>query len=341
MQVPRSVLILGVVAAFGCSQAPKAVFVDLTAVAKRDAVAAPVIPDLGKIASGPILPRAAKLDPVRSVTIEDRAAEDIDAARDLIDSDRRRAIESHEQRGMKAAEEEIRTQRLTEEHEFENGLKDYWSAVYDELYAVFREYAQKRGPLEVRATVLSASKPDAFPSRARFSEMVLQPTFAELNAEKVREIVAEIGVRDSDYRKQASDIIRRANRELDAMRKQIGVRFEQRIREAAAKAKSDAIKAIGPSPTSSDLKLGQNKSVRTTPVRAESVAIAGTASSGNEFRGLQSVPITDARERRLSLESQLEIWLKTSGYVRSFVRSGRNDYTEEFDSWRKKHRLGR
>ena len=313
---------------------------DLNAIERLEVAHLPVVPTVGEIASTVILPRVAILPPLRSVTIQDLADEKIDEAQKLIAEDRRRAVATLARQLADARAKEIEAERIAAEQEVENRQVAYWSGVYDQLYAAFREYALQRGPEQVRLLVLQKRTAELFPSRAQFSQMVLKPTFKDIDEAEIRDKVVNLASLDAEYETKATQILKNAHFALDQERASIRAKYRSLSERAVLEAQNEAALSIGPAPQSSDLNLGQNRSVTVSPVGGRTIGIPGSKSTIDDFVGLAPIPVTDQRERRLSLESQLEIWLKTSGYVRTLARSADNDHTAEFDSWRKKHRLG-
>jgi len=340
MRLHNRISIVCAIAVFGCSPAPKAVFVDLNAIEVRDQAQLPVVPLIGEVASTVILPRVAIMPPLRSVTIQDLAADQIGEARRLIAEDRQRALTTLTRQLKEARQKEIDTQRIAAEQEVAQRLAEYWSRVYDELYAVFKAYALERGPTELRLELLKSRKPELFPSRSTFTEMVTGPSMAEENEAEIRERVIQIAGLDAKYAVDANRILSEAQVALKLEREAIRQKYAQMTAQAEKDAAREAQDAIRRVSASTDLNLGQNRSVTISPVAGRTLTVPGSESAPGEFVGLNIPGVTEGSERRRSLEAQLEIWLKTKGYVRSRSRSDANDSTEEFDSWRKTHRLG-
>jgi hypothetical protein len=299
---------------------------------------AQVVPTVGEVASTVILPRVAILPPLRSVVIEDLAATQIDEAQRLIAEDRGRAIATLSLQLANARKKVLEAEKIAAEQALENRQEAYWNEVYDQLFEVFREYAIKRGPESVRLLVLRNRTAELFPSRATFTGMVLKPSFREIDEKEIQELIVRMAGLDREYAAKADAILKAAADDLTKERVAIQSKWEAEKARAESDARKEAMESIGKR-TTADLNLGQNRSVRVAPVGGKSIGIAGTETTIDDFVGLVPVPVTSLRERRISLEQQLEIWLKTSGYTRSFDPGGL-DYTEEFDSWRKKHQFG-
>jgi hypothetical protein len=321
--------------AFGCSRPPKAVFIDLDLI---DRLERPPEVALSKWKPKPrvsIPAQQATLPRSPGVLLLDRAEGKIQLARKLIEADREMAIRTLSRRLASARSEEIDKDKLKALEALEKEQIAYLRQVYDQLFEIFDRYARQRGPKSGRADLLKVRKPDLYVSRTSPTKYAQQQK-AELDA-----ILAEIKKLDQTYDRQAQDLLNNAQVYLGSQQGSLQAQFETLRANAIDQAQRDARSAIGKSSQTTDLKLGQNKSVVVSEVRGESVRVAGSSQSTEPVQGLDTSPVVSLAERRASLEQQLEIWLKTNGFVRASTRSAGSDQTEEFNSWRKSHRLGR
>lgn len=334
MQLRDAALIGVALLAFGCSQPPKAVFVDLDLLARRDAPQVVDLPDLPDAKLVSIPSQDASLPKSAGVIILDRAAGKIEIARKLIETDRENAIRTLSRRLATLRSEEIETEKLRALEELRSRQAEYLETVYSQLYAIFERYAKERGPQFARAEYLQFRRPDLYISRS-------SPTnFAQKQREEMealRKIVAQM---DAEYNRQATELLDNVQIQLSTELGAVQARYETLKANAIGQAESDARRAIERAGASSDLNLGQNRSVVVSEVRGESVRVDGSSQSTKPISGLTPAPVVSEAERRASLEQQLEIWLKTHGFARAKSRSDGTDATEEFDAWRKSHRVG-
>lgn len=320
--------------AFGCSQPPKAVFVDLEQLAKQDLVEAVELPEIPAGKDISISPQIAILPKSSGVVILDRAAGKIELARELIEKDRENAIRTLSRRLATVRSEQIEVEKIKALEELRLRQAEYMTTVYAQLYSIFEKYAKERGPKFARADFLKYRRPDLYISRTH-------PTnFAQKQREEMealRKVVAEL---DDEYNRQATRILDEAQIQLSSELGSVQAKYETLRANAIDQAERDARRAIERASASSDLNLGQNRSVVVSEVPGESVRVNGSSQSSKPISGLDPVQVVNASERRNSLEQQLEIWLKTRGFERAKVRSDGADATEEFDAWRKSHRVG-
>ncbi len=335
MRLRDSALIGVVLLAFGCAQPPKAVFVNLDQLARRDVPQVVDLPDLPDAKLTSIPPQDARLPESAGVIILDRAAGKIEIARKLIEADRESAIRTLSRRLATLRSEAIETEKLRALEELRSRQAEYMEAVYAQLYAIFQRYAKERGPKFARAEFLQFRRPDLYISRS-------SPTnFAQKQREEMEALRKVVAQMDAEYNRQATELLDNVQIQLSGELGAVQAKYETLKANAIGQAETDARRAIERAGASSDLNLGQNRSVVVSAVRGESVRVGGSSQSTKPISGLTPAPVVSEAERRASLEQQLEIWLKTKGFVKAKSRSEGTDLTEEFDAWRKSHRVGR
>lgn len=334
MALRESALIGVALLAFGCSQPPKAVFVDLDLLAKSDIPESVDIPDLPNAKAVLIPPQTAILPKSSGIVLLDKAAAKIELARKLIATDRENAIRNLSRRLATLRSEQIETEKLRALEELKGRQEAYLKTVYDQLFAIFEKYAKARGPKYARADWLQYKKPDLYISRTN-------PTnFAQKQREEMEALRKVVAQMDAEYNRQATQLLDDVQVQLSSELGAVQAKFETLKANAIDQAERDARRTIERATASSDLNLGQNRSVVVSEVRGESVRVGGSSQSSKPISGLNPVEVVSTSERRSSLEQQLEIWLKTRGFARAKVRSDGTDATEEFDAWRKSHRVG-
>lgn len=334
MRLPSLVLIGFALLAFGCSQPPKAVFVDLNLLARMDAPQVAGLPELPNYKLVSISPRVAILPKSSGVIILDRAAAKIEVARKLIEADRENAIRVLSRRLATLRSEQIEAEKLKAIEELRAQQAEYLETVYAQLYLIFEQYAKERGPKFARAEFLQFRRPDLYISRT-------SPTnFAEKQREEMQALRNLVAQLDADYNRRATELLDNVQVQLSSELGSVQARYETIRANAIDQAEGDARRAIERGGAVADLNLGQNRSVLVSEVRAESVQIEGSSKSTKPISGLTPVPVISEAERRVSLDQQLDIWLRTHGFVKAKSRSDGTDMTEEFDAWRKSHRVG-
>ncbi|MBC8065569.1 MAG: hypothetical protein H7Y17_12110 [Chlorobia bacterium] len=321
--------------AFGCSQPPKAVFVDLEGIYLSERPKELSSPDLNPLKSVAIPQSVSTLPRSPGVLILDKAAGKIDAARKLIEADRESAIRTLGRRLAAIRSDEIDLAKLRALEEFQEKQTAYLAKVYDQLFAIFEEYAKERGPKNARADFLVIRKPDLFVSRTR-------PTnFAQLQREEIVRLRTLVKQLDTEYDRKATQLLNDAQIQLSSDQGSLQAKYETLRANAIEQAAKDARAAIAKSGSPSDLNLGQNRSVAVSEVRGQTVVVPGSTKLASSLPELSQGPVVSETERRKSLDQQLEIWLKVNGFARAKTATNGNDLTKEFDSWRKVHRLGR
>lgn len=320
--------------AFGCSQPPKAVFVDLDLIARRDLSPEIHLPDLPGDKSVQIPSQQASIPSSDGTIILDRASGKIEIARKLIEQDRENAIRILSRRLAAVRSEQIEVDKLRALEELSTQQAQYMRGIYDQIYAIFQEYAKERGPKFARAEYLQYRRPDLYISRSNPTNFA-QKQREEMNA--LRKIITDL---EADYQKRATQILDDAQIHLSGEVGAVQAKFETLKANAFEQALRDARRTIERATASSDLNLGQNRSVVISEVQGESIQVEGSSASPKPISSLQPVPVVSTAERKQSLEQQLEIWLKTRGRVRALTRTAGADVTEEFDAWRKSHKVG-
>ena len=335
MRLSEAGLIAIALTALGCSRAPRAVFVDFEGIVRRERIKVAPLPELTNARPVVIPAETIVLPRSPGVLILDKAEGKIDAARKLIEAARESAIRTLSRRMGSIRGEEIEAAKLKELEKLEQEHIAYLNSVYDQLFAIFEEYAQKRGPKSIREIVLEVRKPDLYASRG------LPTKFSEQQQQELAQVRAAIKELDADYDRRATALLDQAEVKLSGEIAALQTRFETQKANSMEQAATEARRSVEKSMLSTDLNLGQNRSVRVSDIPSSTVTISGSAPKTGTIEQLSNLPIFDERAFRGSLNQQLEIWLKIQGLTLAKSRSEAIDATREFDQWRLTHRLGR
>jgi|GEM_PF-2719811 len=322
-------------AASGCSKAPEAVFVDLGTISARQASLFP--------AQAPALPdRAAKI-PASTVTLPhspgivlyDKAEGKIAAARKLIEADREQAKKTLARRLAAIQNAKIDDAKRKAMEDLLAEQQKYLDGVYDQLFALFQKYALNRGPKTVRVELLLATRSIFAPSRLKTAPI------AAKQAQELADLRKAIQDMDDSYDGEAEKLITDAEYKLSADQGELHAKFETLRANALEAADKQAQQAIDKATGNLDLNLGQNRSVAVDSVSSRSVAVPGSEGKQRPivFESRQGAVTTEEQQRH-QLEQQLDIWLKTRGFIRARSSQEGRDATNEFDAWRKTHRVG-
>lgn len=327
--------LIALCAASGCSHAPEAVFVDLPGILARDSGPEPEMPKLGAVPTVSIPTQQAILPYSPSVRFFDRAEGKIDVAKKLIAEDREAAKKRLARRLASIANSNVDNEKRLALEALQKQQDAYLDEVFDQLFAIFQKYADQRGPKAVRASLLRAKRTSIFSSRNR-SIKAEDDRRAELRA--LREAINEL---EEDYDNEAQRLLTEAEFKLSQEQGKVQAEFEIKRVKALDQSENEASRAIDQATSHLDLDLGQNSSVTVDSVNSRTVTVTGSTPPTKPILPAQSIErVVDRAERRQLIEQQLEIWLKTKGYVLAKSRSGGADATNEFDAWRKTHRLG-
>ena len=335
MRLSEAGLIAIALTALGCSRAPRAVFVDLEGIVRRERIKVAPLPELTNARPVVIPAETIVLPRSPGVLILDKAEGKIDAARKLIEAARESAIRTLSRRMGNIRGEEIEAAKLKELEKLEQEHIAYLNSVYDQLFAIFEEYAQKRGPKSIREIVLEVRKPDLYASRG------VATKFSEQQQQELAQVRAAIKELDADYDRRATALLDQAEVKLSGEIAALQTRFETQKANSMERAATEARRSVEKSMLSTDLNLGQNRSVRVSDIPSSTVTISGSTPKTGTIDQLSNLPIFDERAFRGSLNQQLEIWLKIQGLTLAKSRSEAIDATREFDQWRLTHRLGR
>jgi hypothetical protein len=309
--------------------------VDLEGIVRRERIKVAPLPELTNARPVVIPAETIVLPRSPGVLILDKAEGKIDAARKLIEAARESAIRTLSRRMGSIRGEEIEAAKLKELEKLEQEHVAYLNSVYDQLFAIFEEYAQKRGPKSIREIVLEVRKPDLYASRG------FPTKFSEQQQQELAQVRAAIKELDADYDRRATALLDQAEVKLSGEIAALQARFETQKANSMEQAATEARRSVEKSMLSTDLNLGQNRSVRVSDIPSSTVTISGSTPKTGTIEQLSNLPIFDERAFRGSLNQQLEIWLKIQGLTLAKSRSEAIDATREFDQWRLTHRLGR
>jgi len=360
MRLREITLILPALAAFGCSRAPEAVFVDLERIVRQEQQPhAMVLPALPRLQPAIILPRIATLPRTAGIVILDQAGGKIDEARRLIEADRRQAIQTLTQRLRLVQTDKFDAERIKAIDELEKAQIAQLQALYARLMVIFEAYARERGPKTVRADLLQVRNPELYPSRntpADFAKLTgkkpisgtpvevspsaIPPSFTEQQRAELIELAAQIKALDRQYEAEANQLLASTIAQITSNERAILEEIDRQYRASLTQAQRSAQETIEGRRAPTNLNLSQNRSVVVSAVEGRSVGVPGSTGAAAVVNGLALDPIVDAQHIRRSIEQQLEIWLKTRGLVRARTRRAGREATDEFIEWRTSHRLG-
>jgi hypothetical protein len=334
MRLNRSFgILLAFAAAFGCSKAPRAVYVDLNAILAREVVKAQP-PKVIALDQALIPEQVSTLSGTAGKSIPDRAGRNISEATALIQKDRASAIRTLTRRLVTIKNNEIDRQKLAAIDEMNKEQAAYLAEIYDQLFAIFKAYAQKRAPNKFRVEFLKVKKPDLFISKGN-------PTnFAAKQKEELEHFKSIVKELDAEYEKDASSLLRSAQDRLGNDFASLQAKFETRRANALEEAQSEAKSLVGKQDAALDLSLGRNRSVFVPATPAKQVVIPGGDPLRRITNPLSTEYILSTQERRHGLEQQLLIWLRTQGYNLAAHPSQGVDATDEFEEWRSQHMVG-
>lgn len=328
-------LLIGLTSAFGCSKQPEAVFVNLNRIAALERPESFEVPGYRPAARVSIPPTSVTLPRSPGILILDQAAGQIDAARRLIEADREAAIRTLSRRLAAVRGSEIEAEKLKALEALRAEHEALIRSVYGRLFEIFEDYAIIRGPKVARKRLLEVRKPDLYISRGN-------PTnFAEQQKAELAKVSEDIRTDDVEYDRRARALLEEAELKLGTDLGQLQLRFENQKANAIERAQSDARRTVESAGRGFDLNLGENKSVMVSDVPGQTVQLPGARVGSSEIAELSRAPVVSDAERLKSLAQQLEIWLKTKGYILSQSSAGARNATAEFDEWRRTHQLGR
>ena len=333
MQLPRHFLgLICLAAASGCSQAPEAVFVDLSQVSGELALPSPEAPKVengkGIAAQHVTLPKSA------GTVLYDRAEGKIAEARKLIDQDRQAAKRTLSRRLAAIKNKEIDDAKRKALEDLLAKQSKYLDTIYNQLFAIFRGYAEKRGPKTVRIELLLSKRSIFAPGRLKTADIAAKQA-AELAG--VRKAIQDL---DEEYDNEATRLITDAEFQLSVDQGELHAQFETMRANAIEQADKDAQHAIDKATGNLDLKLGQNRSMAVNSVDSRTVTVPASTTNQRPIEFGERPNNVAAGVGRHEIDQQLEIWLKTRGYTLAKNRSDGRDATDEFNAWRKTHRFG-
>lgn len=269
------------------------------------------------------------------MTLYDRAEGKIAEARKLIEQDRQLAKRTLSRRLAAIKNKEIDdSKRKALEDLYANQAK-YLDGVYDQLFAIFREFAEKRGPKSVRVELLLSKRSIFAPGRLKTADI------AAKQAQELADVRRAIQDLDDAYDSEAERLLTDAEFKLSVDQGQLQAQFETMRANAIEQADKEAQRAIDKATGNADLNLGQNRSMAVNSVSSRTVTVPGSVANRRPIEfDKRPNSVTTEKERKHELEQQLEIWLKTRGYNRAKSSRDGRDATNEFDAWRKTHRFG-
>lgn len=337
MQVHKHFLILiCLVAASGCSKRPEAVFVDLSAVLAHDQPNIPPKASAEKHLEAIVIPsKTVTLPRSTGITLVDKAQGKIATARRLIEADREAAKKTLSRRLGEIQNKDIDDAKRKALEELYAQQAKYLDTVYDQLYAIFQKYAKERGGKSLRLEVLKAKKPSIFSNR------MTPVQFAERRNKEIEDLRKVLADMDEAFDGEAEKLLIDAELKLSAEQGALQAKYETLRANALEQADRQARQTIDKATGGLVLDLGQNRSVTVNGTGGKTLTVPGSV---REVPGVGpsdvAQAVTGAEERKQQVEQQLEIWLNIRGYARANRAGEGRNATDEFEAWRKTHRLG-
>lgn len=319
----------------GCgSPQPERVYVDLDRVLASDPVIHTKPIELPKppSASPAVIVKQPGL-PATSTT--DRTIERLQTAKKLIAENRSKSIASFSSMLKRIYVAQANDEIAKRDRDVQPERDGILDAALKRLRQAFDAYGAERGPLVAQLNVLVRNTNLADQSIPDNADPITKSHIVKAN--QIRVQLREIEAR---YNKQAANLLDAAEKEIQS---EIAALAEQakKIRSTAeAKAMKEAEGKATQTQVSLDVQVTQLVPESLPGVPAKQVAVPGSPPlpappanpSGTIFGSLE--------ERRHLLDQEVQIWIRSTGRIRSLTPQGGRDATEEFTQWRRAHKVG-
>lgn len=338
-QAPNSIIAaisIGIAAMlFGCeAPASQRVFIDIDKVLAADPLPSLKVDPLPQ--PPPASPAVTVSQPGLPATrTTDRTIERLKVAKQIIEENRGKSIASLSSmlRRIYLAQADDRIDRMNRDQQPES------DALLDEslagIRALFERYGEERGPLLAHLGALARSTDlsvDPIPAGADEIE--------KSRKTRANELRVQIRRLDSAYEQQAQALLDQAYAKIQEQIKALEVQAEMIRKAAESKAVQDAESKARQ--TQADLSVRINDLVPDAlpAVPSRKVAVPGSASLPNAPSDKTDAIFGSLEERRRLIDREVDIWVKTTGRVRSSTKDGVTDATEDFLQWRRAHTVG-
>lgn len=327
--LPWAVLALWVAA--GCASGPERVTVDLGSIpavpVSRGSRAAPTFTAQG------LEPVQSELPGVPSQVLQlGSAQERLDAALRIVEGSRRQAyaqVLRLLQEAYRAEAQQWASERLAE---LAPGTVARYDAALATLMKSFLAYADRRGPKMARLTVL-AGFPDPDPtSRLKADPSSPRALRSAAEAERLRGEIVEL---DRAFALEAKGLLTGAGAASAADRAALQHEIQSRFAEADARAEATATEQMAAARRDLDALLASRSEWTLKSEQSRSLAVPGSP-------GIPGLEMGDARPPSVdALQGDLDLWLRSRGYVLAGKGERGRDVTKEFMAWRASLQAGR
>lgn len=315
--------VLALWAAAGCASGPERVTVDLASI--------PAVPASGgSHATTPFAPQGlepapAELSGVPSQVLQLGAAQArLDAALEVVEESRRQAyaqVLRLLQDAYRAEAQQWAAERLAE---LGPEMGERYDAALATLAQAFAAYADRRGPKMARLTVL-VGFPDPDPEGRRQPDP--SSPRAVRSADAAERLRAEIEALDKAFSLEAKRLLNAAGSAVAADRAAIESQIQAKFADADARARSAAAEQMATARRDLDALLTSRSEWTLKPEKGRSLVVPGTP-------GISGLRTRDAAQSEHELHGDLELWLRSKGYVLARKGERARDVTKEFMAWR-------
>ena len=322
---------LAVWVAAGCAAGPERVTVDLgripaASVSAEEHLAVGFNPE-GLEATSASLPGV----PSRVLQLGAAQAR-IDAAQRIVEASRREAYVQVLKQLREAYRAEAQQWASERFKELAPAMIAYYDAALARLAKAFVVYADRRGPKIARLAVL-AGFPD--PDPGSLAKPDPSSPGAVRSAVEAGRLRGEVVALDKAFSAEARQMLAEASNAAAADRVDVERRIEAALADADARAERTATEQMAAARRELDALLASRSEWTLKAEAGRSLEVPGTS----KLPGIAAMPRT--QEFREDLAGDLDLWLRSRGYVLARKGQRGRDVTKEFDAWRAGLRAGR
>jgi hypothetical protein len=265
----------------------------------------------------------------------DRTLERLQEAKRLIAENRGKSISALSSMLKRVylarANDEIASKLQQDRPEYDTIL----AAALERLRQTFEAYGEERGPLLAKLSVLARNTELRDQAIPEGPDLIAKQRATEAN--KVRGEIREL---DARYTREATVLLADAEKQIDAAIAAI----EEQAKNIRARAEANAIAEAETTATktqaSLDVQVRQLVPEKLASVPARQVVVPGSAPLPPPPTDKTKPIFGSLEERRRLVDQEIDIWIKTTGRLRSTTTRGVRDATEEFLQWRRAHKVG-
>jgi len=330
----NSVLLIGAILVSGCaSPQPERVFVSVDRVLAAESIGQPSF-QMPK-PPGPVPATVVRQPGLPATSVSDRTAARLEAAKKLISENRSRSIDTLSKMLERIYDARAEDEIAKREQDAEPGRSAILTAAVTKLRSAFDAYSQLRSPLVTRLNAIAQS--------IDLQAVPLPPSVtphAKLRIEEANTLRSQIRKLDAAYDAQAAGILADAQKEIDAESATLSREATVTRQEARAKALSEAETQATATQASLNVQVTKLIPESLPAVQGRTLTIPGSAILSMPPQPKYEAIFGSLEERRRLIDEQIDIWVKTTGGVRSSTPNGAHDRTEEFLQWRSTHKVG-